>query len=153
MSILTSDLVQPFPQMPWGYTGIFEKTNGGGLFATEFDTHASKAVWDFEGAYASSRHVLGVRFAGIPHPGLIGTAPSTELLETWNKRERGLITEFGLGEPPIAYPPNPAGVYVGQDLEASVQSKIAEEGARTIPGREHGGNCDVGDLNIRPGRF
>lgn len=21
--------------------------------------------------------------------------------------------------------------------------KIAEEGARTIPGREHGGNCDV----------
>ena len=28
--------------------------------------------------------------AGITHPGLIGTAPSAELLKIWNDRERGL---------------------------------------------------------------
>ncbi|KAH6901203.1 Acetamidase/Formamidase [Coprinopsis sp. MPI-PUGE-AT-0042] len=125
--------VQPFENMPWGYTGIFEKTNGGGLFAKEFDTHASKAVWDIEGIYASSRHVPGVRFAGIPHPGLIGTAPSAELLD--------------LAVPPIAYPPNTAGAYVGQDLPPEVHARIAGEGARTIPGREHGGNCDIKNLS------
>ena len=32
-----------------------------------------------------------VRFAGIIHPGLIGTAPSQELLEMWNKREKALV--------------------------------------------------------------
>ena len=33
----------------------------------------------------------GVRFPGLIHPGLIGTAPSQELLDIWNKRERGLV--------------------------------------------------------------
>jgi formamidase len=70
--------VAAFPEMPWGYTGVFEKENGGGLFAADFDTKAAKAIWDFEGVYASSRHIPGVRFAGIKHPGLIGTAPSQE---------------------------------------------------------------------------
>jgi hypothetical protein len=37
---------------------------------------ATKACWDFEGIYCSSRHIPGVRFAGLIHPGLIGTAPS-----------------------------------------------------------------------------
>lgn len=39
------------------------------------------------GVYATSRHIPGVRFAGTSHPGLIGTAPSKELLATWNERE------------------------------------------------------------------
>ena len=34
-----------------------------------------------------------VRFAGIIHPGLIGTAPSQELLDMWNKREKALVDE------------------------------------------------------------
>ena len=33
----------------------------------------------------------GVRFPGIIHPGLIGTAPSAELLAIWNEREKGLV--------------------------------------------------------------
>jgi len=41
--------------------------------------------------YCSSRHIPGVRFAGITHPGLIGTAPSQELLDIWNEREGGLV--------------------------------------------------------------
>ena len=85
-----------------------------------------------------------MRFAGIPHPGLIGTAPSQELLDTWNQRETGLIKELrATSVPPVAYPPEPKGAYVGQNLSAEVRERVHKEGARTIPGREHGGNCDV----------
>lgn len=83
--------VQPFDSMPTGFTGVFELNNGGGLFSKDFNTRAAKAIWDFEGVYATSRHIPGVRFAGVMHPGLIGTAPSQELLNTWNTREQGLI--------------------------------------------------------------
>ncbi|KAJ6578077.1 Acetamidase/Formamidase [Mycena capillaripes] len=139
--------VTPFEKMPWGYTGIFELNNGGGLFAREFDSKAAKAIWDFHGIYASSRHIPGVRFAGVSHPGLIGTAPSAELLATWNKREGALIAEHPGAVPAVAFAPNAVGAYVGQDLDPEVRKKIAEEGARTIPGREHGGNCDIKNLS------
>ncbi|KAJ7239374.1 Acetamidase Formamidase [Mycena haematopus] len=139
--------VAPFEKMPWGYTGIFELNNGGGLFAREFDSKAAKAIWDFHGIYASSRHIPGVRFAGVSHPGLIGTAPSAELLATWNKREGELIAQHVNAVPAVAFAPNAVGAYVGQDLDDKVRQKIAEEGARTIPGREHGGNCDIKNLS------
>ena len=32
----------------------------------------------------------GVRFPGLTHPGIVGTAPSMELLKIWNEREREL---------------------------------------------------------------
>ncbi len=95
------------------------------------------------GIYATSRHIPGVRFAGIIHPGLVGTAPSAELLATWNEREGALIEAHGVSVPPVAYPPEPIGAYIGQDLDEELYRKIAREGARTIPGRENGGNCDV----------
>ncbi|KAF8903754.1 Acetamidase/Formamidase [Gymnopilus junonius] len=139
--------IKPFDKMPWGYTGIFELENGGGLFAQEFNSKAAKAVWDFNGIYATSRHIPGVRFAGVTHPGLIGTAPSAELLATWNKREGELIAAHQDAVPPVAFPPEPKGVHVGQDLPKEVLEKIANEGARTIPGREHGGNCDIKNLS------
>ncbi|KAG6855767.1 hypothetical protein H0H87_011136 [Tephrocybe sp. NHM501043] len=139
--------VNYFEKMPWGYTGIFELNNGGGLFAKEFDSKAAKAIWDLKGVYASSRHIPGVRFAGVSHPGIIGTAPSAELLAKWNKRETGLIAQYIGSVPPVAYPPEPKGVYVGQDLPEELRAKIAGEGARTVPGREHGGNCDIKNLS------
>ncbi|KIM85100.1 hypothetical protein PILCRDRAFT_817953 [Piloderma croceum F 1598] len=139
--------VTPFDKMPWGYTGIFELNNGGGLFAREFNSKAAKAIWDFKGIFATSRHIPGVRFAGVSHPGLIGTAPSAELLATWNKREGQLIAECGNCVPPVAFPPESVGSYVGQDLGKDVLEKIGREGARTIPGREHGGNCDIKNLS------
>lgn len=97
------------------------------------------------GIYATSRHIPGVRFAGITHPGLIGTAPSAELLATWNKREAELFNAHLDSALPVAYLPEPQGAYVGQDIPEDVRSKIMREGARTIPGREHGGNCDVSE--------
>ncbi|KAI0064946.1 Acetamidase Formamidase [Artomyces pyxidatus] len=139
--------VTPFEQMPWGYTGIFELENGGGLFAREFQSRACKAIWDFKGVYATSRHIPGVRFAGVSHPGLIGTAPSAELLATWNAREGELIAAHANSVPPVAFPPEPTGAYVGQDLSQELREKIAKEGARTVPGREHGGNCDIKNLS------
>ncbi|KAH0585648.1 hypothetical protein H2248_008870 [Termitomyces sp. 'cryptogamus'] len=139
--------VNYFEKMPWGFTGIFELENGGGLFATEFNSHAAKAIWDMEGIYATSRHIPGVRFAGITHPGIIGTAPSAELLAKWNERETGLIAQHADSVPPVAYAPDPQGAYIGQDLPEELRAQIASEGARTIPGREHGGNCDIKNLS------
>ncbi|KAI0261139.1 Acetamidase/Formamidase [Gloeopeniophorella convolvens] len=139
--------VTPFDKMPWGYTGIFELENGGGLFAREFNSRACKAIWDFEGIYATSRHVPGVRFAGVSHPGLIGTAPSAELLEQWNTREGKLVAAHADAVPPVAFLPLEAGAYIGQDLPQDVLARIKKDGARTIPGREHGGNCDIKNLS------
>ena len=71
--------------------------------------------------------------------GLIGTAPSAELLATWNKREQAVIDAHPGCVPAVALPPESVGAYVGQDLPDDVRKKIYAEGARTIPGREHGG--------------
>ena len=42
----------------WGFTGIFDRDNGGG-FLTEHFPGAAKAVWHFDGIFASSRHIPG----------------------------------------------------------------------------------------------
>jgi formamidase len=41
---------------------------------------AVQSLWDFAGQKCISRHIPGVEFTGITHPGLFGTAPSPELL-------------------------------------------------------------------------
>src|SRR6476620_5999976 len=74
----------------WGYTGVFATKNGGG-FLTEQFPDAYKVIWDFQGGVATSRHVPGVSYVGIVHPGLMGTAPSAALLAKWNAREQALI--------------------------------------------------------------
>ena len=70
----------------WGFNGFFSKKNGGG-FLTDHFPDAYKAIWDFHGQDATSRHIPGVRYTGITHPGLFGTAPSADLLARWNRRE------------------------------------------------------------------
>jgi acetamidase/formamidase len=69
----------------WGFTGIFDKKNGGGFLTDHYPT-ASKAIWDLQGIYTSSRHIPGVKFAGITHPGLIGCAPSQSMSKAANSR-------------------------------------------------------------------
>jgi len=129
------------PGQGWGYTGIFAKVNGGG-FLTDHFPDAYKAIWDFHGIYATSRHLPGVRFAGITHPGLFGTAPSAELLAEWNRREQKLIDTNPNRVPPLALPPNSDGVLAGT-AKGAVADRIAKEGARTVPARENGGNHDI----------
>jgi formamidase len=129
------------PGQSWGYTGIFAKENAGG-FLTDYFPDAYKAIWDFRGQEASSRHVPGVRYTGITHPGLFGTAPSADLLAQWNRREQALIDTDPERVPPLAYPPNPDGVLAGT-LSGADAERVGREGARTVPARENGGNHDI----------
>ncbi|TDB89238.1 acetamidase/formamidase family protein [Actinomadura sp. KC216] len=131
----------PKPGQGWGYTGIFAKQNGGG-FLTDYYPDAYKAIWDFHGQQATSRHIPGVRFTGITHPGLFGTAPSAELLAKWNAREQALIDTDPTRVPPLALPPLEPGTLAGP-LTGDALAKVAAEGARTVPPRENGGNHDI----------
>jgi formamidase len=150
--------LEPFQGREWGYTGIFAKENGGG-FLTDYFPEAQKAVWDFQGHWTTSRHLPGVRFIGNMHPGLFGCAPSPELLAEWNRRERALIDEnpdrvtgdtlaAGAGQvPPLALPPLPKDALLGT-LSGAEFDRVAQEAARTVPPREHGGNVDINDLGV-----
>jgi len=146
--VLVVDILDlgPFPgrNTEWGYTGIFARTNGG-CFLTDHFPDAHKAVWDLKGVFATSRHLPDVRFVGIPHPGLIGCAPSHDLLNRWNKRERDLINTDPNRVPPLALPPLENNAVMGS-LQGTDYTHAAQEGARTVPPREHGGNCDIKNL-------
>ncbi|RZL02082.1 MAG: acetamidase/formamidase family protein, partial [Rubrivivax sp.] len=74
----------------WGFNGFFSKKNGGG-FLTEHFPLAQKSIWDFNGMFTKSRHIPGVEFAGLIHPGLIGCLPDPKMLATWNEREVDFI--------------------------------------------------------------
>ncbi|MBW4663892.1 MAG: acetamidase/formamidase family protein [Chroococcus sp. CMT-3BRIN-NPC107] len=137
--------VGTLPTYEWGFTGIFAKENGGG-FLTEHYPVAQKAIWDLQGIYARSRHIPDVKFAGIPHPGLIGCAPSHELLATWNKREAELVSTDPDRVPALALLPTPTDAILGT-LKGAEFDRVAKEACRTIPPREHGGNCDIKNLS------
>lgn len=134
----------PLAGQGWGYTGIFPTVNGGG-FLTEQFPDAYKAIWDFSGQTATSRHVPGVRFTGIVHPGLMGTAPSAELLARWNAREGALIATDPNHVPALALPPEPRDAVLGA-LSGDSFDRAAAEAARTAPPRENGGNQDIKNL-------
>ncbi|EFJ09976.1 hypothetical protein SELMODRAFT_269462 [Selaginella moellendorffii] len=144
----------PLPGDEWGFTGTFDRENGGGFLTDHFPS-ATKAIWHFDGIFAYSRHIPGVRFPGLIHPGLIGTAPSKELLDIWNSRERLLVEETpsltlcsSLHTRPLANLPLAKGALLGKIPPGSSQwQAIANEAARTIPGRENGGNCDIKNLS------
>ncbi|MCT2339162.1 formamidase [Corynebacterium sp. p3-SID1056] len=135
----------PLAGQGWGYTGIFAKKNGGSFLTDQFPD-AYKAVWDFNGQTATSRHIPGVSFTGIIHPGLMGTAPSHELLNTWNQREAALIATDPERVPPLALPPEPDHAILGS-LTGADFDRVADEGARTAPPRENGGNQDIKNLS------
>jgi formamidase len=125
----------------WGYTGIFATQNGGG-FLTEWFPDAYKVIWDFRGGIATSRHIPGVAYTGIVHPGLMGTAPSAALLAKWNAREQALIDTDPDRVPPLALPPLPDSAILGS-LTGGDFDRVAAEAARTAPPRENGGNQDI----------
>ena len=131
----------PLSGQGWGYTGVFATRNGGG-FLTEQFPDAYKVIWDFRGGQATSRHIPNVSFTGIVHPGLVGTAPSHELLAKWNAREAALIQTDPDRVPPLALPPLPQDAILGT-LIGDAFDKAAAEAARTAPPRENGGNQDI----------
>ncbi|KAF8017322.1 hypothetical protein BT93_H2492 [Corymbia citriodora subsp. variegata] len=144
----------PLPGDEWGFTATFDRDRGGGFLTDHFPC-ATKAIWYFEGIYAYSPQIPGVRFPGLTHPGLIGTAPSKELLKIWNDREREVEENgrqtFKLCEVvhsrPLAFLPSTKGCLLGKIQEGTPEwERIAREAARTTPGRENGGNCDIKNL-------
>lgn len=134
-----------FPHNSWGFNGFFSKKNGGG-FLTEHFPEAQKSIWDIKGMFTRSRHVPGVGFAGLIHPGLIGCLPSASLLEIWNAREAALIATNPSRVPPLANPPFAPTAHLGR-LKGEARDAAAATAARTVPPREHGGNCDIKDLS------
>ncbi|XP_020676721.1 uncharacterized protein LOC110095497 [Dendrobium catenatum] len=145
----------PLPGDEWGYTATFDRENGGGFLTDHFPS-ATKAIWYFEGIYAYSPQIPGVRFPGLTHPGIVGTAPSLELLNIWNEREKKLaekdpnslqICEV-VHQRPLAILPTTRNCLLGMINDGTPEwEKIANEAARTIPGRENGGNCDIKNLS------
>jgi formamidase len=134
----------PLAGQGWGYTGVFAKQNGGGFLTDQFPD-AYKAIWDFQGQVATSRHIPGVSFTGLVHPGLMGTAPSADLLRRWNARETKLRNTDPNRVPTLSLPPQPQGAVLGT-LSGSAFDDAAAEAARTCPPRENGGNQDIKNL-------
>jgi len=142
----------------YGFTGIFSQQNGGG-FLTDHFPDASKCIWELEGTKTTSRHIPDVRFEGKIHPGLVGTAPSHDLLAEWNEREQDLIDKHEEDpssipdhptkdvQPPVANAPTTHSAVMG-GMDDDEAEAAAEEGARTVPPRENGGNCDIKDLSL-----
>ena len=102
--------------------GSSPSENGGG-FLTDHYPESHKAIWDFHGQDATSRHIPGVRYTGITHPGLFGTAPSADLLAEWNRREQALIDTDPDRVPPLALPP-----LEDQTLAGTLSRRRAGEG-------------------------
>ncbi|PCG98506.1 Acetamidase/Formamidase [Penicillium occitanis (nom. inval.)] len=122
--------VQPFEDQPWGFSGVFHRENGGG-FLDEIYPNAAKAIWDFEGIHCTSRHIPGVKFAGLIHPGILGCAPSAEILAEWNRREAELISEKaadGKTTRTVANPPLTTNTHAGAADETAAAKIAAEEG-------------------------
>ena len=132
-------------EMNWGFNGFFSKKNGGGFLTDHFPL-AQKSIWDFDGMFTKSRHVPGVKYAGLIHPGLIGCLPDRKMLEMWNRRETKLFDTDPTRVPPLAALPNTQSAHMGA-LKGDARSIAAAEAARTVPPREHGGNCDIKDLS------
>lgn len=81
----------------------------------------------------------------------------------WNDREAALVAEEGtvkektlcsiLATRPLACLPNPTGALLGtlghfkDKTKHADWARIAGEAARTMPGRENGGNCDIKNLS------
>lgn len=90
--------------------------------------------WDIAKGFATSDDLPGVRVPGAPFMGVIGTAPSHELLDTINRREAGLSERGGA-------------VLLPDVTDAVPQTaSIASKAIRTIAPHETGGNVDIKQL-------
>jgi len=100
-------------------------------FTTPYLVH-----WEMSGGFAYSRDLPGVRIPGAPFMGVMGVAPSHDLLQRINMREADLLGRGGavlLPEPASAVPGDPA---------------IASTALRTIAPHETGGNIDIKQLTV-----
>ena len=84
--------------------------------------------WELDGSHARSHELPGVAVPACPHAGVVGVAPSAELMEAQRAREERIRASGG----PVADP-----------LPEAALPQTAASGLRTIPPRETGGNLDI----------
>jgi formamidase len=111
----------------FGWTAIWP---GSGFLGDLFE-RPFLARWELDGEHARSAELPGVAVPAGAFAGVIGVAPSPELLERARRREAELAesgANFDLPTAELAFPPE------------------AAEGLRTFPPRENGGNMDIRDL-------
>ena len=99
------------------------------LFAEPFVVH-----WEMANGVARSADIPGVRIPGAPFMGIMGVAPSHELLGRITAREAELFARGGMGVPPDPTDAVPA------------HEPIASQALRTITPHETGGNMDIKQL-------
>jgi formamidase len=99
------------------------------VFTEPFVVH-----WEMANGIARSENIPGVRIPGAPFMGIMGVAPSHDLLARIKAREAELLARGGNVAPPDHTDAIP------------VQEPVASEAIRTIPPRETGGNMDIKHL-------
>lgn len=109
----------------FGYTAQFP---GFGFLRDEFP-EPFLVRWEIGEGIAVSADLPNVRIPAAPFLGTIGVAPSRDLMERINARERELANA---GEE-VALP----------EARGAVPEAIGRDGLRTKPPRENGGNLDV----------
>ena len=127
--ILEVTILEVEPQ-PFAYT---VQVPGFG-FLRDIFTEPHIIRWRISDGYATSDDLPGVRLPGAPFMGVIGVAPSHELLEKINRRESTLADRGGavlLPDPSDAVPEDPG---------------VARSALRTIAPHETGGNVDIKQL-------
>lgn len=137
--LLVVDVLDVQPLSGIGYSNILPGM--GGPLASWFP-EGYKTIWDLHGLFATSRQIPGVEIPAISHPGVIGVAPSMELLETWNAREDPLIAD-GYAAPRA----DAMSTAVLRTLQGEEWERVAATAARTVPPRENGGNLDIKNLS------
>lgn len=127
--LLEVTVVEIEPQ-PFGFT---TQVPGFG-FLHDLYTEPHLVRWTIAHGFATSPDLPGVRIPGAPFMGVMGVAPSHELLERINQREADLTRRGGrvmLPEAAGAVPTDPT---------------IARTAMRTIAPHETGGNVDIKQL-------
>ncbi len=84
--------------------------------------------WELDGTHARSAELPGVAVPACVHAGVIGVAPSHELMEAQRAREERI---------------REAGGPVADSMPETAMPPLAAAGLRTIPPRETGGNIDI----------
>ena len=115
---------------PFGFTFLLP---GSGLLKDHFPD-PFLVQWEIRDNFAISPQLPGVRIPGSPFMGVIGVAPSRDLLERTTNLEKGLA-ELGAK---VALP--------SVNSAVPETGSVALEGLRTVPPRENGGNLDIKQL-------
>ena len=127
--LLEVSIVEVEPQ-PFGFT---VQLPGFGFLRGLF-TEPYIVRWTIENGFATSNDLPGVRIPGAPFMGVIGLAPSHELLKQINQREADLAGRGGVVLLPEA------------EYAIPTDEGIASNAMRTIAPHETGGNVDIKQL-------